>query len=128
MSDTSRAQRFADALASLEEGNHQPMLDQFGDGAELMRPERKHGPGKETDASTFWQQYLSEFGSIATEFDRVVESGDEAVLEWHSTGSLATGREITYAGVSLLTFDGDSVSRFATYYDTAAFIEPATQG
>ncbi len=126
MSDNPRAQRFADALQALEKGDDQALLDQFGDGAELKRPERKHGPGKEADASTFWQQYLAEFDSIATEFDRVVESGDEAVLEWHSSGTLATGRDIHYAGVSLLTFDGDSVSRFATYYDTAAFIEPTT--
>lgn len=126
MSDTPRSQRFADALQALEKGDDEALLGQFGDGAELKRPERKHGPGKVADPATFWQQYLAEFDHIETEFDRIVEIGDEAVLEWHSSGALATGRDVTYAGVSLLTFDGSSVTRFATYYDTAAFIEPTS--
>lgn len=124
MSDTDRSQRFADALQSLESGDKEDLLAQFADGADLRRPERKHGPGTSADAPTFWQQYLAEFEQIETTFDRIVEQGDEAVLEWHSTGQLAAGRDIDYAGVSLLTFDGDAVSRFATYYDTAAFIDP----
>ena len=42
------------------------------------------------------------------------------MLEWESKGTLESGRDISYAGVSLLTFDADgTVSRFATYYDTA---------
>lgn len=124
MSDTDRSQRFADALQSFERGEQEPLLDQFADGAELRRPERKHGPGKSADAPTFWQQYSAEFEEIATDFDRVVEEGDEGILEWRSTGRLAAGRDIEYAGVSLLTFDGATVSRFATYYDTAAFVDP----
>ncbi|MGB3764577.1 MAG: nuclear transport factor 2 family protein [Ornithinimicrobium sp.] len=124
MSDTDRTQRFADALQACEQGDEQALLAQFAESAELRRPERKHGPGQVADPATFWQQYLAEFEHIETSFDRVTEEGDEGILEWHSTGTLATGRAIDYAGVSLLTFDGDAVSRFATYYDTAAFIEP----
>ena len=121
MSD--RSQNFAEALQALEKGDDQPMLQQFSEGAELRRPERQHEDGDD-DASSFWQQYMAQFDSIETTFDRVVEEGDVGILEWHSSGTLATGRDIEYAGVSLLTFDGDSVSRFATYYDTAAFIAP----
>lgn len=124
MSHTDRSQRFAEALQSLEKGSEQDLLAQFAEGAELHRPERKHGPGRSADAPTFWHQYTGEFEEIATEFDRVVEEGDEAILEWHSTGRLAAGRDIDYAGVSLLSFDGDKVKRFATYYDTAAFVDP----
>lgn len=124
MSDNQRSQRFADALQSLEKGNSDDMLAQFSEGAELQRPERKHGPGRATDAETFWQQYLAEFEQISTEFSRVVEVGDEGILEWRTTGRLTAGREIDYKGVSLLTFEGDTVSRFATYYDTAAFVNP----
>lgn len=125
MANTERTQRFADALLALEKGDDAEMLAQFSDGAELQRPERKHGQAQENDPSTFWQQYLSEFNNIETTFDRIVEQGDEGILEWHSKGSLAAGRDIEYAGVSVLSFDGDSVARFATYYDTAAFVEPA---
>ncbi len=124
MSHIDRSQRFADALQTFEKGDQQDLLAQFADGAELVRPERKHGPGRSADAPTFWAQYIAEFDEITTDFDRVVEEGDEGILEWHSTGRLAAGRDIEYAGVSLLTFDGDRVSRFATYYDTAAFVDP----
>ena len=124
MSENQRSQRFADALQSLEQGNSDDMLAQYVDGAELQRPERKHGPGQETDPQTFWEQYRAEFDEISTEFSRIAEAGDEGILEWRSTGRLSAGREIDYQGVSLLTFDGDKVSRFATYYDTAAFINP----
>lgn len=124
MSHTDRSQRFADALQTFEKGDQQALLEQFADGAELIRPERKHGPGRSADASTFWAQYIAEFEEITTEFVRVVEEGDEGILEWRSTGRLAAGRDIEYAGVSLLRFEDDRVSRFATYYDTAAFIDP----
>lgn len=124
MSTTDRSQTFADALQAYEKGDQEALLSQFGDGVQLQRPERKHGPGVAADAETFWQQYISEFDHIATEFTRIVEVEDEAVLEWRSTGQLAAGRDIDYAGVSLLTFDGDTVSRFATYYDTASFVDP----
>ena len=41
-------------------------------------------------------------------------------LEWESKSTLESDREVSYAGVSLLTFDADGkVSRCATYYDTA---------
>ncbi len=125
MSDTTRSQRFADALTSLEEGDEQAILDQFAEGAVLQRPERKEKIGESADAPTFWQEYMGQFETIKTEFDRVVEEGDEGILEWHSTGTLATGRGIEYAGVSLLTFSENEVKRFATYYDTAAFIAPS---
>ena len=80
--------------------------------------------GESADAPTFGQEYMGQSETIKTEFDRVVEEGDERILEWHSTGTLVTGRSIEYAGVSLLTFNEDEVKRFATYYDTAAFIAP----
>lgn len=124
MPENQRSQRFADALKSLEQGHSDDMLAQYADDAELQRPERKHGPGREADPQTFWEQYLAEFDEISTEFSRIAEAGDEGVLEWRSTGRLSAGRDIDYQGVSLLTFDGDRVSRFATYYDTAAFIDP----
>ena len=54
------------------------------------------------------------------------ESGDLGLLEWTSSGRLSTDRDITYRAVSILEFDDDDrVARFATYYDTAAFLEPA---
>ena len=78
-------------------------------------------------ARAFWEQYLATFDRIRSDFSRVVD-GEVGVLEWTSTGRLAGGADITYAGVSLLDFDeAGRVTRFATYFDTQAFgPEPAT--
>ena len=125
MTGTGRAQRFADALSSFESsGEAADLLAQFGEGAELSRPEADRGDAG-TDAAGFWEAYRAQFGELSTTFSSVEEAGDLGVLEWRSTGTLSTGRSIDYRGVSLLHFgDDDTVTRFATYYDTAAFLEP----
>jgi ketosteroid isomerase-like protein len=126
MSDSARAQRFADALQEFESsGDSADLLEQFADSAELSRPEADRSDS-ETDPAAFWDAYRSQFDTIQTSFSAVDEAGNRGILEWMSTGSLSTGREIEYHGMSLLTFgDDDKVSRFATYYDTAAFLEPS---
>jgi ketosteroid isomerase-like protein len=123
----SRSQRFADALQKLESsGDSADLLDQFADGAELSRPEADRSD-TEGDASAFWDAYQAQFDTIETSFSAVDETGDRGILEWTSTGKLSTGRDIEYRGVSLLTFgEDDKVSRFATYYDTAAFVDPTS--
>lgn len=120
MSDTARTQAFADALNQLEQGDAASLVAQFAADAELLRPEQDRSAP--SDAETFWDQYRSQFGDISTEFHRIVEEGDQGILEWKSRGTLQTGQSIEYAGVSLLTYTDDKVSRFATYYDTAAFL------
>jgi ketosteroid isomerase-like protein len=120
--DTSRADRFADALTRLEQSRDaSAMTDQFADDVELRRPETDATTG---DVDGFWSRYLDQFDEIGTEFTHVAEADDLAVLEWTSKGRLAAGRSIEYRGVSLLGFDGDRVRRFSTYYDTAAFVVP----
>ena len=75
----------------------------------------------------FWQQYLDQFATIRSEFSRVAEAGPLGELEWTSKGSLGSsqgGSDIEYQGVSLLEFGDDGqVTRFATYYDTAALAQ-----
>ena len=128
MSDTARAEKFAQSLQQLDEsGDATSLLEQFAEGAELRRPELDMAHGPTTDAGEFWSTYRDQFSELSTEFSSLREADDLGVLEWTSTGTLSTGREIEYAGVSLLTFDGDDrVSRFATYYDTAAFVTPTS--
>ena len=85
------------------------------------------GSALEDDTQTGGAHFLEHMvfkGTKTRSAARIAEAGDEGVLEWRSTGRLSAGRDIDYQGVSLLTFDGDRVSRFATYYDTAAFIDP----
>jgi SnoaL-like domain len=126
MSDQTPGQLFEDALQRLDEtGDPSDLLARFADGAELHRPE-VHNQSATADAATFWKAYRAQFDEISTEFTHRTETEEHAALEWQSTGRLAAGRDITYRGVSLLTFDGTGlVTRFATYYDTAAFLEPA---
>lgn len=121
MTDRARSQAFADALLQLEQDSPDALLDMFADDAELLRPESDHVP-QASSAKEFWDQYSSQFTEISTEFTRVVEEGDEGIREWRSRGTLATGRPVDYAGVTLLTFDGARVARLSTYYDTAAFV------
>ncbi len=119
----SRAQQFADALQRLESDRDlDAFLTQFADDVELVRPEPGAQESGIEGARRFWQAYLDQFETVASRFGRVVDAERYGELEWVSEGRLRTGRDITYAGVSLLEHDDDgAVVRFATYYDTSAF-------
>lgn len=122
----SAAREFADALQRLEaDGDLDAFVGRFAEDVVLVRPEpggQETGPDA---ARRFWQAYLDQFESIGSTFGRLVDAEPYAELEWVSEGRLRTGREITYAGVSLLEHDADGqIARFATYYDTVPFVEP----
>ena len=126
MSDETPGQLFEAALHSLDEtGDPAEILARFADGAELHRPEVDTQTSTK-DAAAFWSAYRKQFDELSTEFTHRAETEEHAALEWETKGRLAAGRDITYRGVSLLTLDDTGlVTRFATYYDTAAFLEPA---
>ena len=117
-----RASAFAEALQTFEQDRDLDAFARvFAPDAELLRPEQRAGEQGEDGVRAFWQQYLDQFASIRSEFSRVVEAGQLGELEWTSKGSFGGGTEVEYEGVSLLEFDDQGrVSRFATYYDTAA--------
>ena len=120
-----RAARFADALQRYEQdGDLDAFVDGvFADEVELYRPEQQQALSGRDGARQFWQQYRAQFDEIHSEFDRVAEGGDLGVLEWRSEGRRSSGEPISYAGVSLLDLDdAGRVRRFATYFDTAAFL------
>ena len=117
-----RASAFAQALQQFEQDHD---LDAFArvftDDAQVLRPEQRGGGQGPDGVRTFWQQYLDQFGTIRSEFSRIVEAGELGELEWTSRGSAGAGTDVEYQGVSLLEFDDQGlVKRFATYYDTAA--------
>ena len=118
--------QFADALQQLERSRDlDPFLEQFAEQAELLRPEPGRAEHGRDGARRYWQAYLDQFEQISSEFGRLEQDGRLAELEWTGRGRLGTGREITYAGVSLLALDDAGlVTRFATYYDTSAFLLP----
>lgn len=125
----STVQRFADALQELERTRDLDAFVQlFSDSARLLRPEGRGDVTGKDGARQFWQAYLDQFDEIGSRFSRLEQDGKLGELEWTGTGRLRTGRPISYTGVSLLEVDGDgSVTRFATYYDTAAFLTSSTE-
>ncbi|MFK7602589.1 nuclear transport factor 2 family protein [Deinococcus sp. SM5_A1] len=83
---------------------------------------------KGTDgAQAFWESYLSDFETIHSEFTHHHESGGQGVMEWNATGKLKNGDDINYRGVSIIEIEGGKVGAFRTYYDSAAFVKPATE-
>jgi len=123
----SRAQQFADALQRLEaSGDLDAFLERFADDVTLLRPEPGGQEQGREGARRYWRAYLDQFSQVSSTFGRVVDAESLGELEWVSEGELATGRPISYAGVSLLEHDADGkVVRFATYYDTSAFTSAA---
>jgi ketosteroid isomerase-like protein len=118
-----RAERFMDALQNSEEsGDVGPLVEQFSDQSVLSRlSEMEEWNGSE-GAREFWQDYLSAFDEIRSNFLNVVEQDNSVVLEWESRGRLPNGHPISYRGVSILEFLDDRVQNFRTYYDSAAFV------
>ena len=121
MSTDNRAQAFADALRQFEEsGDAGPLTGCFTESAELVRPESDRSTPHATEG---WNSYRRQFSTVRTELTSMQQGGDLAVLEWHTQGRLDAGRDIEYDGVSVLTFDESGrVCRFATYFDSAAFL------
>lgn len=120
---TNLAQKFADQLVELEtNGDVDAFVNAvFAADVTLIRPEIGQQHTGPDGARTFWAEYLHQFTTVRSSFDRV-HNGEVGVLEWTSEAQLPNGTDISYAGVSLLDFDDDSkVTRFVTYYDTQVF-------
>lgn len=120
---TDMAERFTSALGELHTSkNVDPLVELFGDDATLSKAGLPHTKKGKDGARTFWEQYRDVFGDIESDFSHQVVDGDLVVLEWTSKGTLRDGSDFTYDGVSIFEADGDSISAFRTYYDTAAFL------
>lgn len=120
-----RAQRFAHALQRFEQDGDVDVFvnDVFDEDVQLFRPQQQQALQGRDGAREFWRQYRTQFKHVHSEFTRVVEASDMGVLEWRSRGSRPSGEPVEYAGVSLLDLDAQGrVLRFATYFDTAAFV------
>lgn len=78
-------------------------------------------------AQEFWERYLSDFETIHSEFTHHHESDRQGVMEWNATGKLKNGGDIEYRGVSIIEITDGKVGAFRTYYDSAAFVNPAQE-
>ena len=120
-------ERFLSALETLEQnGSVEPMTEVFAESAQLARLGRPAEQGPDA-VRQFWSEYREQFADrVDSTFHRIVETPDLVTLEWVTEGDLSASHPILYAGISVLTIDGDRVTDFRTYYDSAAFLtEPA---
>lgn len=122
-------QRFLDALAAVEaQRSIQAMTEVFSDSARLSRlgGPAERGPD---GVRSFWQEYRDQFGDrVESRFSRLIETDQVVTLEWTTDGELSTSRPISYTGVSVFEYEGEQITDFRTYYDSAAFLgEPPTE-
>jgi len=115
-------QRFIDALHRLHtERDVDTMVGLFAEDAELRKVDDRHDATGQEGARTFWATYRAVFDQIEATFTQVISDEDTVALEWTSDGTFASGRQFSYRGISVLQGDGESISSFRTYYDSAAF-------
>lgn len=114
------AGRFVAALHDLESrGEIARLTAMFDDDATLESLSRTdQGPDA---AHRFWSRYRSQFDTIHSTFSRTIVTDDAIVLLWRSEGRLKGGRPIAYGGASILSCNDGRITRFETFYDSAAF-------
>lgn len=116
------ASDFKEALKTIEqEKTPDAVLAFFGEDAKLTRLNGESYEG-EDGAKQFWNEYLETFKSQETTFNHTTEGDGTVVLEWTSKGKLPNDKDFEYRGVSVLEGEGEKVSAFRTYYDSAVFV------
>ena len=111
-------QRFLDALRALERDRQvEGLVGLYAEGAEIgnvVSPRRFAGP---EGAREFWTTYRATFGEMESTFRNVIEGDGRSALEWTTTGTSPDGKQIAYAGVSILEIEGDAITRFWAYFN-----------
>lgn len=115
--------RVAAFMAALQDYEHNgdpsALVERFAPDAELTRVGGSSRPRGEIAA--FWQEYRAAFAAVSTTFTHVTGTADGYALEWASAATLTNQRPLSYRGVTVLDFDGETIRALRTYYDTAAF-------
>ena len=118
---------FMQALQTAEEsGDPASLVALFAENATLQNLTTHRWNGVD-GARDFWQMYLSNFQSIRSQFTHHLDDGRMGLMEWEATGKLSDGTDIAYRGASVIEHDGQKVTAFRTYYDSAAFVKPASE-
>ena len=121
---SNHAETFMTTLQQIEDSRDpEALVALFGEDAELLNLALTE-PMKGMDgARKFWTNYLTAFEKIRSTFHHHFQTDDQAVMEWVSEGVMAgTGQPFNYRGISVVEYDGDKVSKFRTYYDSAVFL------
>lgn len=121
---SNQVQSFIRALGKMERtGNMDDLVPLFSEEAELSSLGSPVPVRGKVGVYRFWRGYLGTFKSIQSDFKKVIEKDNLAVLEWTSRGKLPNDKGFQYDGVTLLEYDGKKVIRFKAYYDTAMLVE-----
>lgn len=115
--------RFTEALGRLHaDHDADALVSLFSSDATLFRMGAEREEHGSKGARRFWAEYRSAFADVEATLTCVVEGEDSVALEWISTGSLRTGRAVSYRGVSVLEGDEQEIRCFRTYFDSAALL------
>ncbi len=119
--------RFVQALHHLDEhGDAAPLVDLTSEDAVLTKLDSHREARGREGARAFWEEYRSVFQTISTQFTHSLDGDDGSCLEWQSSGTLPDGADLDYRGVTVIDVDGEQVTGVRTYYDSAAFVRPAS--
>ena len=115
------ANTFIDALRTLEDSKDAgPLAALYADGAKIgnvIAPDQFDGPD---GARQFWTEYRGTFAQVHSEFRNVLAAEGRAALEWTTDGTSSEGKSLHYAGVTILEFSGDQITRSSAYFDPGA--------
>ncbi|WP_225429835.1 nuclear transport factor 2 family protein [Deinococcus detaillensis] len=124
-SSNSLTQQFMKALHTAEDsGDLSALLALHAETVTLHNLTQQDWSGLD-GAKIFWERYLSDFETIHSDFTHHADAEDMGVMEWVGKGALKGGQAIEYRGISVIEHDGQKVTAFRTYYDSAAFIKTA---
>ena len=121
---SNHAETFMTTLQQIEDSRDpEALVALFGEHAELLNLALTEPMKGMEGARKFWTNYLAAFEKIRSTFHHHLQTDDKAVMEWVSEGVMAgTGQPFNYRGISVVEYDGDKVSKFRTYYDSAVFL------
>ena len=121
---SNHAETFMSTLQQIEESRDpEALVALFGPDAELINLALTEPMKGQDGARKFWTNYLTAFEKIRSTFHYHFNTDKEAVMEWISEGVMAgTGQPFNYRGISVCEYEGDKVSKFRTYYDSAVFL------
>jgi len=113
----------------------EPLVALFAEDAALLSPVLSQPLQGKEGARSFWRKYLALFRRVRSEMTEVLEtsldSGDNprllVVLEWQSDAVLATGKPLSFQGISLVELVQGRVQSFRTYYDSLPLLRPSLQ-
>ncbi len=110
---------FMKGLALLErEGRAGDLLELFDDNCTIGNVQMDNKFRGREGAERFWADYRRTFKDIQSEFRRITETEDVAVLEWTSVGTLSSGHQVKYSGATIITVSNERIVDFMAYFDS----------